>query len=379
MRISKTNFFLITFFCWAGAVCARQTEEPEKVYRTYYILKPQEWYQKQAELWQEQVQRTPEDTEAWRNYYLASDYAGGGGELAKKILEEMSGHVADSYEFLYLKARNSWGAEKQKLVEKAHARNPDGRDVWYSLLHLNKINNNLAEARRFAEKIYLSDDISPALYDYNFNMLNGLEENAVLFTFGDADTYPAWILQDAKEVRPDVTVINLHLACAYPDYFQRLLDEKSITLEAKAFSKLERKDVISNFAVEIAQKHPEQTLYIASTANLDLADAIRENLYLVGLAYRFSKEKFDVIPNISQNLSNARLDYLTSPLGYEHHVMQETLMPSLNANYISPITTLARHFKENGNSSAYQRWKNLALKIALASGNANYLQYVREL
>ncbi len=43
------------------------------------------------------------------------------------------------------------------------------------------------------------------------NFLISVSENAILFTYGDNDTYPLWYLQANKNVRPDVSIINLSL------------------------------------------------------------------------------------------------------------------------------------------------------------------------
>jgi tetratricopeptide (TPR) repeat protein len=48
-------------------------------------------------------------------------------------------------------------------------------------------------------------------YYYGKNLLNYVDENAILITNGDNDTFPLWYLQQVEGMRPDVDILNLSL------------------------------------------------------------------------------------------------------------------------------------------------------------------------
>lgn len=205
-HLASSLLILLLFTCNHGQ---SQQPKPEKVLRIVYEIKPNEWYEQQAELWGQELRKNPKNSQAWVNYYNANRYAhfenidsGEKQAKLKKIIADMEEAIPGTYECYVLKHRNKHDLGDISLIEKAYNLDSTRHDIYDEFLSHYEAIGNAEKMREFYKKWYQAKDIHPYLLNYNYNVLMSTEKNAILFTNGDNDTYPARMLQEVKGNRP---------------------------------------------------------------------------------------------------------------------------------------------------------------------------------
>jgi len=369
--------------------CIGQSENtrPEKVYRIVYVQKPNEWYIEQAELWKKEIEKNPKNPEAWYNYYNANRYARYIETIdtkekqarLKKIIEDMSQAIPGTYEYYLLKFWNRYSLKDISLIEKAYQLRPEQPDTYYPFISYYEFNGQEKKMKEFCEKLYESKDIAPGLVNYNYNVLMSTEENAILFTNGDNDTYPPWMLQKALGIREDVLVLNLSITTRTKrSYLERKLRDLDIKIDLDELPDLMDTTFLPKLCQTLTTEYPDIPIYFALTVYENHIKSITDDLYIVGLAYHYSPERIDNLALLKKNLEkNLRLDYLKYDW-YDDSYLAKDLIAHMNLNYIAPMIMLAEHYNTSGEDKKAQDWKGFALLLAFKAGKKEMAEEIEE-
>jgi len=214
-----------------------------------------------------------------------------------------------------------------KAAKSAHPLNAHAHvSLWVSYM----VQGRLSDARHQAFELSQKRYYQPPLLDFAYNLLVGLEPNAILFTNGDNDTYPPWVLQQASEpFRPDVTVANLSLL-NMPVVVKMMKDslglpvsftdeEIPMLIPKRVEERVEGTDSMESVSQQIVEgvianaAEAGRPVYFAVTASKKMTSLFADRLVLEGLVNRVADGKPAApvdLDRIQENLTkNYRLDW----------------------------------------------------------------------
>lgn len=368
-KLHILNLFLIIFF-----VAPSFAQKPEKIYGYAKVSKSNEYYLEQIELWKKEISKNSKNADAWFNYYranrnahLTSESQTGKShnrfERLKKIVDEMEKNVPNSFEFNFVKWMNGWNDPSLlPYLDKAYKLNPNSFEVLIDMATQAEIARDFVNRDKYLNQWFDTGECSPGLLNYNYNVLSGLEPNAIVLTHGDNDTYPILILQ-AKGYRKDVSLINLSLLYL-KNYREKIF--KEFGLPALSSDPLEseegNKNFIENIIKIIAENKNQRPVYTALTLGENFTKSVSSNLYLTGLALKYSTSEMDNIAILKNNFENKMaLDYLNFQFNVD---ISQGIVKFINMNYLAPLVKLHEHYNLAGENAKAEKMKKLAMLIA---------------
>jgi hypothetical protein len=165
--------------------------------------------------------------------------------------------------------------------------------------------------------------------DLGRNYLNSCDKNAILFTYGDNDTFPLWYVQDVEDFRPDVRICNVTLLNGdwYIDQMKRKAyssDPLPIKMAQDRYENNERNTILVRDDI----KRPVE---LSSIMKLILSDDPRTKVQTQG------GESYNYIPTKQIKITVDKEKVLktgTVPFS-KADLIEDSVIIELNTNYLS--------------------------------------------
>ena len=224
-----TAIILISLSALTCQNSRKELERPEQIVSLRQVQYDTSTYAKLAQLWKDYYDEYPSE-EAYGNRMQAADYAAEPGQEYETLVKRGLDKYPSSPTLLYLlgnyKTTHGEYVEGMQLLEKSAALDPRYPEPWFALVVAYLSRGDREKADVALRRILESGTVRDEVMDFTYNMLAGLEPNAILIVNGDNDTYPGWMLTRILKYRSDVGIVNR--ALLNTEWYPGLLVEEGI-------------------------------------------------------------------------------------------------------------------------------------------------------
>lgn len=354
---------------WATNRNATQKVELENIVSPTKVEYDSVWYARQAEGWAKEIKKNPKNENAWLNYYLASKYqltwfnsspyynkraTKDAMNFLNGIIANMEKKIPDTHTPNMLKYfQSGWNDKYKAGMMRAIAQKPDELRFFPEYAAFMLRENMEKELTRLCQKMYESGEYSPALLNYAYNELAGLEPGSILLANGDVPIYSKLLIQKGKGLFTNVHVVALSLL--YLDNYRETIFKKiGIPLELAPTDK-DEKGMIRHII-----QHSKHPVYF-SINNAFPKEELKDSLYSEGLVMRYSAKPYDNISIKRRNYEKRYLlDYLQESFSPERYT---TSADGLKLNYVVVFQSLLKHYREAGDEARLKELYQLLEKV----------------
>ncbi|MFO7721590.1 MAG: hypothetical protein R6V49_00035, partial [Bacteroidales bacterium] len=273
-----------------------------------------------------------------------------------QVVEKLEELYPQSFEYhyaSYLNARHDTAAGFHLL--EAHRLAPLRTELYNDLASHYELKGDQRKKLEYCRLLEQHKVYDPMLYQYARNLFGSLENGAILFTQGEWDTHPLWVLQHNRRIRTDVTILQLDLL-HQEHYFNRM----TVPLKLKKGAYQRFLNDKPAFFREVAASKTSRPVYLSLTIDQKVIGALGNILYTTGLAMKLSAKPFDNVPTLQSNWKSFDISSLTTRSSNPD-------LNRMNGNYILPMGVLYRQARATGNNAEAERLKQQMLILA---GNA---------
>ena len=332
-------------------------ETPEKQISFAREKKSHSYYVRQANLWYSELKKDYKSENSWFNYYRACRNAQGTADwkddfvkesaslkTGQEIADSMKVYIPNTFTYYFVAGSTGGVTSNGELLLKAYKLNPDFEGIHATMITYATSIFDGTLRKDVNQRWFKRNEFSHGLLNYAYNVLMSLEPNSIILTENDNDTYPLWMLQDTKNIRQDVTVINIDFLL-YENYRRKIFDELNIkpielgNIDINKYAENWEK-VVHHFVNLYKTDRP---LYIAMSMSPERYEGLESNLHVVGLAYKYSKSKFNNTLRNKLLLENKfLLDYLNNHVYYD---ISEDFVNKFNLNYLKSFKICYKYYK----------------------------------
>ena len=373
--MKKTIVIVLALVCNA-LIHAQKAEPIESIITNSHEA---EWYAEQTKLWQAIVDTNTKDQNAWRNLFRATYYHelftnsfGENQDVSKTadILRKMEVEMPDSYVLNLSKCSfcltTDSAAERGDCIYRAIELMPEdasAEDVDRLACRLWSIDPENPLVKELFTKAYKKRWFPSRIMQYNRNMLQSMQPNALYFANGDVMLAPMKMMQDALEERQDVTVIPISYfhSPTYLDALYKRLNIKPLTIDVQDYGKY-GEDWYKHFEADIIMyliKETNRPTYF-STDILSQTILDKDSIYNEGLLLKYSPKQYNNFEVAMHNVKDVyQLEYLAVPdLVYDSWVTSQ----QLDLNNVTLLSNLISKLRKRGDVAQADRLHDILAK-----------------
>ncbi|GEM_PF-2294519 len=260
-------------------------------------------------------------------------------EFMEQKVNELSELAPESFEFhLYSYLKTPYNFKALNHLRKAEELSATNYDVLTSLTAYHFIFES-DKITHYLRQLDAGGYFKPNYRSYAKHALDLLPENAVLLTHGDNDTYPMLIQQKLKDIRADITIINV-------DFLQS--EEYRKRLKNKGWSVPNARVVNTEFVHNFVTANDERYIFLANSIPGSYIKLFEFSIHPCGLSFYVGNDKADFCKRFNFQLYQD----VTSELLKGKVMDNEQLLLS---NSLPALFELRNNYLDNGNRSGLEK------------------------
>ena len=154
-----------------------EKEVPQKVETPVKVKHSAEWYKAQERLWKAEIDKSPQNEEAWWNYYKAVRYQSWFDESTElrekveRIMQEVAKAIPDTYTLYIMKYYHKGDVDAAPEMKKAIQMRPDNVEMYPDYVSYLMQTGDEELMADILKRWYNSGTYSPSLLNYAYNEL----------------------------------------------------------------------------------------------------------------------------------------------------------------------------------------------------------------